>query len=89
MEPTDNYKLRKVKGRVKKLKDFYRHILVMVIAIPVVIYINLTFSPEFHWFWIAIWGMLFSIVMNWLGNFRFGDEWEEKKIKELMNKNRK
>lgn len=82
----NNQRLLKARKKVKTLKDFYIHCIIMLLAIPIVITVNLVLTPEFHWFWIAIWAFLFSICMHWLGNIRFGKDWEDQKIKELIKK---
>ena len=37
--------------KVKEIKEFYSHLLIYIIVIPILIFINLKFSPQFHWFW--------------------------------------
>lgn len=90
---TEEYRFIKAKEKVKKIKGFYAHLAVTIFIIPVIIFINLKFVPEFHWFWFAIGGILFSIVMHWFTVFGFdklgfGKDWEEQKIKEFMNEKR-
>ncbi|OSY87795.1 histidine kinase [Tenacibaculum holothuriorum] len=90
---TEEYRFIKAKEKVKKIKGFYAHLVVTIFIIPVVIFINLKFVPEFHWFWIAIGGISFSVVMHWLSVFGFdklgfGKDWEDRKIKEFMNEKR-
>ncbi|WP_299109887.1 2TM domain-containing protein [uncultured Tenacibaculum sp.] len=90
---TEEYRFIKAKEKVKKIKGFYVHLAVTIFIIPVIIFINLKFVPEFHWFWFAIGGISFSIVMHWLTVFGFdklgfGKDWEEQKIKEFMNEKR-
>lgn len=85
---TKEYKYLKAKKRVEKIKGFYTHIIVTVIIIPCLIFFNLKFTPQFHWFWFAMGGMLIGVFFHWLGlygsNFFLGKDWEEKKIKEYM-----
>jgi len=79
----------KAQKRVKDIKGFYIHLLVTVLSLPIIISVNLMFSPGFHWFWFAVIGMLLGILIHWLVVFGikiigFGKDWEENKIKELM-----
>ena len=79
----------KAKKKVKEIKGFYMHLAVMVFSLPIVITVNLMFVPGFHFFWLAAFGMLFSVVIHWLQVFGFsklgfGEDWEENKIKEIM-----
>lgn len=84
----------KAKKKVKEIKDFYMHLVVMIFALPIVITVNLMFVPNFHFFWLAAFGMLFSLAVHWLQVFGFsklglGNDWEEDKIKQIMKENGK
>lgn len=84
----------KAKKKVKEIKDFYMHLVVMIFALPIVITVNLMFVPKFHFFWLAAFGMLFSVAAHWLQVFGFsklglGNDWEEQKIKQIMKENGK
>ena len=76
----------KAQKRVKEIKGFYTHLLVTVLVIPFLIFINLRFSPFYHWFWFPIFGLGFSIAIHAFTLFGFGTNWEERKIKEMMEK---
>jgi len=84
-------KYKEAKGRVKELKDFYRNLLTYVGVNILLIIINLITSPGNLWFyWVTIfWGIGIvlhaSKVFILKGKF-LGKEWEEKKIKEIMEK---
>lgn len=80
------------KKRVEKIKGFYTHIIVTLIIIPVLVYINLTFNPEYHWFYFPMVGMLIGVLFHWFGVFGvdkigLGKEWEQRKINEIMKEN--
>ncbi len=78
--------------RVEKIKEFYKNVVSYCVFIPVLIIINLRFSPGFHWFWfpMAGWGigLLFHALEAYGYNIVLGKDWEEKKIKELMDKDK-
>ena len=79
----------KAKKRIKDIKGFYTHLVVMLFTIPLVIWVNLEFVPGFHFFWYAAGGMALSVFFNWLGVFGFsylgmGKDWEQRKIQEFM-----
>ena len=88
---TNDEKYEEAKKRVKELKDFYRNLLTYVGVNILLIVINLLTSPGRFWFyWVTIfWG--FGILLHaskvfvLKGNF-LGKGWEEKKMKELMEK---
>ena len=84
-------KYEEAKRRVKGLRDFYRNLLTYVGVNIVLIIINLITSPGNLWFyWVTIfWGIAIllhaSKVFILKGKY-LGKEWEEKKIKEMMEK---
>jgi hypothetical protein len=82
----------KAQKRVKDIKGFYTHLTVYCLVIPVIIFVNLTFVPEFHWFWFSLLGWGTGLFIHWLTVFGFsflgiGKDWEERKIREFMNEN--
>lgn len=79
----------KAKKRVKEIKAFYTHLTVYCIVIPILIFINLNYEPHVHWFWFSLIGWGIGLFSHWLHTFGFkkmgfGKDWEENKIKELM-----
>ncbi len=78
----------KAKKKVKEIKGFYIHLFVNIFSIAIIVTVNLTFSPGYHWFWFAVIGivvaqLIHAIVVFGLP-FGFNKDWQEKKIKELM-----
>ena len=88
MNTTDE-KYQEAKQRVKQLKGFYVHLTVYVLVNAMLFLINLTTTPDVLWFiWPLIgWGV--GILMHAVYVFGFGrwlgPDWEEKKIKEIMD----
>jgi len=84
-------KYEEAKERVKELKGFYRNLITYVAVNIFLIVINLITSPDNLWFyWVTIfWGIGIvlhtSKVFILKGKF-LGKEWEEKKIKKIMEK---
>ena len=89
-EDLENSKYVKALERVEKLKEFYQNLASYCLVIPFLIFINLRFSPQFHWFWFPIFGWGIGLVFHFLEvnnyNIFLGKNWEDKKIKELMDK---
>ncbi len=87
-----NNRYVKAVEKVKALKDFYQNIVAYVVVIPFLVFINLRFSPHYHWFWFPALGWGIGVFFNWLAvnnyNFILGKNWEERKIKELMKENK-
>ncbi|WP_405605212.1 2TM domain-containing protein [Polaribacter sp. Asnod1-A03] len=87
---TQEQRLVIAKKRVKKIKGFYTHLAIYCIIIPTIIFVNLRYEPHFHWFWFSLCGWGTGLFFHWLSVFGLnliglGKNWEEKKIKELMN----
>jgi hypothetical protein len=88
-EFTQEQRYYKAQKRVKEIKGFYSHLTVYCLVIPIIIFMNLKFEPSFHWFWFSAVGWGLGLFFHWLRVFGFkflgfGNDWEEKKIKELM-----
>jgi len=92
-EDLENSKYVRAVERVEKLKEFYQNLASYVIVIPFLIFINLYFSPGFHWFWFPAIGWGIGVIFHWLEannyNVFLGRNWEERKIKEMMGEDRK
>lgn len=72
--------------RVKEIKGFYGNLISYCLIIPFLIFINLRTAPEYHWFWWPMLGWGIGVISHGLQVFGIGKSWEEKKIKELMEK---
>jgi hypothetical protein len=87
----ENY--QKAKKRVKELKGFYTHLASFVLVISFLAFINLRFSPKHIWFYWPMIGWGIGLLFHGIAIFNFlpffGKEWEEKKIKELVEKEKK
>ena len=86
----ENSKYVKAVERVEKLKEFYQNLASYCLVIPFLIFINLRFSPGFHWFWFPIFGWGIGLTFHFLEvnnyNIFLGKNWEDRKIKEMMDK---
>ena len=76
----------KAKKRVEKLKGFYSHILAYIVLTPFWIYINYITYWDFKWFWFPVVGMGISIIIHAFIMFGYNNDWEERKLKEFMEK---
>lgn len=85
MEKNEKMTFEKASKRVSELKDFYKNLASYCLIIPLLIFINLKTSP-YHWFWFPLVGWGIGIVTHAISTFGIGKSWEEKKIKELMKK---
>ncbi|TXD47118.1 2TM domain-containing protein [Polaribacter sp. IC073] len=89
-EDLENSKYVKAVEKVEKLKEFYQNLASYCLVIPFLIFINLRFSPGFHWFWFPIFGWGMGLTFHFLEvnnyNIFLGSNWEDRKIKDLMEK---
>lgn len=93
METSYNYKEEsayfRAKKRVEALRGFYGSLLSYCVVIPVLVFINLKFSSKFQWFWFPMLGWGMGLIFHAFGVFGLGSNWEERKIKEIMNQDAK
>ena len=87
----DEYK--RARKRVEDLKGFYIHISVFTIVNLTLFLINLLSTPGTWWFyWITVFwgiGIIWHAFGVFIGDRLLGKEWEEKKIKEYMEKEKR
>ncbi len=77
----------RAKDRVKKIKEFYSSLISYCIVIPFLFFINYKTS-DFQWFWFPALGWGMGLVFHGFQTFGFAQDWEEKKINEIMNKDK-
>lgn len=82
----ENNAYYRAKKRVEQLKGFYGNLISYCCVIPILIFVNLTFTPEFQWFWFSACGWGFGLLMHGFQVFGYGLKWEERKIQEILNK---
>ena len=78
--------LFRAKERVEKLKGFYGNLTSYCIVIPILIIINLNSPQNFQWFWFPMLGWGMGLTFHAFETFGYGKTWEEKKIQEILNK---
>lgn len=71
--------------KVKELREFYTHLIVYCLSMPLIIGVNYLTSWEFKWFWFSLLGWGFGLLMHALKVFGKPSKWEELKIREYMN----
>jgi hypothetical protein len=86
----DEVKYQRAQKRVEAIRGFYIHLGVYLLVNVCLFLINITTSPgEFWFYWVLLgWGIgvaahAFSVFG---ANRMLGPDWEEKKIKEIMEK---
>ncbi|MES5955703.1 2TM domain-containing protein [Bacillus fungorum] len=89
MERDENY--LRAKKRVENLKAFYIHLTVYILINLMLFFINISSDSSKLWFLYPLGGWGIGIVIHGLTTFPFGifgKEWEERKIKEYMEKDK-
>jgi uncharacterized membrane protein len=89
----ESLKYLRAKKQVKAIKGFYIHALVFVLVNFLLLGLKFQKNGEFHIhkFWgIGLWGigLLAHGLSVFMPNFILGKDWEEKKIRELMDKDK-
>ncbi|HAY3536971.1 TPA: Pr2TM family membrane protein [Elizabethkingia anophelis] len=79
---------KKASRRVKEIKDFYSNLISYCCVIPFIVVINLMTSPKFLWFVFPMLGWGLGVAIHGFTTFGIGKSWEERKIQELMNKDK-
>ncbi len=82
----DSNKYIRAKKRVDELKGFYGNIIAYCVVIPFLIFVNYQTSWEYKWFWFPMFGWGLGVVIQAFTVFGYGSDWEERKIREIMNK---
>ncbi|MGV3696568.1 2TM domain-containing protein [Flavobacterium sp.] len=83
----ENMAFMRAKDRVEKLKGFYGNLISYCCVIPVLIFINLK-TTGFQWFWFPMFGWGMGVIFHAIETFGYGKAWEEKKIREILNKDK-
>jgi hypothetical protein len=74
----------KASKRVKDLKGFYGNLTSYCLVIPFLFILNMITSPEQLWFYWPMLGWGIGLLAHAVNTFGIGKDWEERKIKQLM-----
>jgi len=81
-----NSKYLRAKKRVDDLKGFYGNLISYCCVIPFLIFINYQTYWGFQWFWFPLFGWGIGLAIHAFTVFGYGSDWEERKIREIMDK---
>ena len=81
----------KAKQRVEEIKGFYIHLVTYILVNAFLVILNLLSSPEYLWFIWPLLGWGIGLVIHAFSTFNnlWGKSWEERKIKEIMEKDKR
>lgn len=93
MQTQENYiedkRYLKAKEKVEKMKGFYANVISYIIVIPFLAFLNYK-TTSFPWVIFPILGWGFGLVMHGMEAYGYnpilGKDWEERKIREFMDK---
>ena len=79
------------KKQVEEIKGFYFHLVTYFLVNTFLIVINLLTSPEYLWFIWPLMGWGIGLIIHAFSVFGglWGKSWEERKIKEIMEKDKR
>lgn len=83
---SDSEKYNRAKKRVDEIKGFYGGLIAYCVVIPFLIFINYRTSWEYQWFWFPMFGWGLGVVIHAFTVFGYGSDWEDRKIREIMEK---
>ena len=80
----------KARKRVEEIKGFYGNLIAYIVVNIGLMVLNLLTSPGYLWFFWPMLGWGIGVLFHGMKVFNympfFGKDWEEQKIKELMDK---
>jgi len=85
-EEDENLAYERAHKRVKELKSFYSNLISYAIVNVFLIILNLITSPKQLWFFWPLLGWGIGVAAHGMSVFAIGKSWEDKKIRELMEK---
>ena len=89
----EEIKHQRAKKRVEALRGFYVHFSVYVLVNLFLFLLNIITSPAYLWFFLPLLGWGIGVIAHALSVFGsgrlFGAGWEEKKIREIVEKEEK
>jgi hypothetical protein len=83
---------KRAKQRVEELRGFYVHLMIYLVINAGLFLIDLVSGGGWWFYWPAIgWGIGLGAhaVATYAGGSRFGPSWEDRKIRELMERERR
>lgn len=89
----DEERYQKAQKRVNEIKGFYGNLISYIVVNLGFLAINLLTSPEHLWFYWPMLGWGIGVLFHGMKVFDcmpfFGKDWEEQKIKEFMEKEKR
>nr|WP_299338249.1 2TM domain-containing protein [Allomuricauda sp.] len=88
MENLNEYRYKKAKEKLERIKSFYYNLLTYCIVIPLLAYLNYL-TTDIPWVLFPALGWGVGLAAHWMETYGYnpflGRDWEERKIQELMS----
>ena len=89
----EDKRYKKARKKVEELKGFYIHLFIYILVNLGMFIVNIVTTPGELWFYWPLFGWGIGILAHAMSVFGirglFGKEWEERKIKQIMEKEEK
>lgn len=79
---------QRAQERVEEMKNFYTHLIAYLMINPFLILVNYFTYWDFQWFWFPLFGWGLGLAAHALTLYGFGSQWEEQKIRRLMEEDK-
>lgn len=89
---TEAQRYERARKKAREIRSFYINLTCYCIVMPVLIFINLRYTPEYYWFFFSMGGWGLGLLFHAAEAFGWqpwlSKDWEERKIRELMEKDK-
>lgn len=84
----DSLIYKRAKKKAQEIRSFYLNLTCYCTVIPILIFINLYYTPEVYWFQYSMFGWGLGLFFHAMGAFGWSPflnkDWENRKIKQIM-----
>jgi 2TM domain len=91
--PDDRNRYERARRRVRQIRAFYLHSAIFAVVNILLHVINFVAAPTVYWAFWPLFGWGIGLLAHGLATYRWipfvGKQWEERKIRELMDKDRR
>jgi len=84
----ESNKYLRASKQVDELKGFYGSLIAYIVIIPFLAFVNYQTGWGYQWFWWPMFGWGIGIVFQGVYIYSSISNWEERKIREIMNKDK-
>ena len=90
--PSESEAYQRARQRVARLRGFYSNLFIYIVINAILAVLNLLTDPSYLWFLWVVGGWGLAVALHAYNTFAhsavFGARWEERKIREFMERER-